>query len=167
MELLQWCSCEIPSWNSSLLSCKLTLQVDHGRLPEGEGQDDVYVLFYKRTGYGLSPSSCQDVPVNGSALKICEQQSQARGPLPGPANSSSNYIIDWLLQCIMKVTYSSLSIGPKGSWIVYATEAFSHVTKNIQPVCELHCPETSKNWSRWNSAWVVCEEDPSYLLFIL
>ena len=72
----------------------LTLQVDHGRLPEGEGQDDVYVLFYKRTGYGLSPSSCQDVPVNGSALKICEQQSQARGPLPGPANSPSNYIID-------------------------------------------------------------------------
>jgi len=68
--------------------------VDHGRLPEGEGQDDVYVLFYKRTGYGLSPSSCQDVPVNGSALKICEQQSQARGPLPGPANSTSNYIID-------------------------------------------------------------------------
>ena len=71
------------------------LQVDP-RLPEGEGQDDVYVLFYKRTGYGLSPS-CQEVPTSGPAMKICEQQAQPAGQqdlLPGPAYPSLNYSME-------------------------------------------------------------------------
>ena len=74
-----------------------TFQVDP-RLPEGEGQDDVYVLFYKRAGFGLSPS-CQEVPtISGqSAMKICQQQGQATGQqelLPGPAFPSLNYSIE-------------------------------------------------------------------------
>ena len=76
------------------------MQVDP-RLPEGEGQDDVYVLFYKRTGYGLSPSSCQeDVPSSGPAMmKICEQQAtqpaaSQQDLLPGPAYPSLNYSME-------------------------------------------------------------------------
>ena len=73
------------------------LQVDP-RLPEGEGQDDVYVLFYKRTGYGLSPS-CQEIPISGPSMKICQQQAQAGGHQdlqqgPDSVYPALNYPID-------------------------------------------------------------------------
>ena len=73
------------------------LQVDP-RLPEGEGQDDVYVLFYKRAGYGLSPS-CQEIPISGPSMKICQQQAQAGGHQdlqqgPDSVYPALNYPID-------------------------------------------------------------------------